>query len=178
MDINGTFNYYKEDIDSVYSWCEEMYREKFSKYFDTIHILYNRFKSIKSPVTDEELETILIDLPLQLFSASEELNKFRLQSSVIKLKKKEKKIKISSESTASSEVKRNAEADVLTTGDEILGMAVSTVITRVENEISFSRELIMSAKKLWDGRRGAESSNPVGALSGVDPGVDLPDYKI
>lgn len=179
MDMKSTFDYYIDDVDAVYNWCNEMYLNKFSRYFDIVHKLYSRFNSINSPITDEELESILIDIPLQLFSASEELNKFRLQSSVIKLKKKEKKSNIMNNislASLSSETKRKEEADVLTIEDEILVMAVSSVITRVENDISFSRELIMGAKKIWDGRRSTEQSNPVSEVPESEVKDDLPDY--
>ena len=46
----------------------------------------------------------------------------------------------------------------------ILSNALETLITRVDSEISFSRELIMSAKKIFDARRNTEQVNPINPI--------------
>ena len=60
------------------------------------------------------------------------------------------------------------------TEDKILILAYDNLITRVEKEMSYSRELIMSAKKIYDVRRNTEQSNPVSEVSSKQN--DLPDY--
>ena len=51
------------------------------------------------------------------------------------------------------------------------------VVLRVEGEISFCRELIMAAKKIWDGRRDAEGANPIHTdVSPEDTYDNLPVY--
>ena len=60
------------------------------------------------------------------------------------------------------------------TEDKILILAYDNLITRVEKEMSYSRELIMSAKKIYDARRNTEQSNPVSEVNSKQN--DLPDY--
>ena len=50
--------------------------------------------------------------------------------------------------------------------DELMISIYSKLIERVNSQISYSKELIMSAKKLWDRRKEAESAMPV---TPVDP---------
>lgn len=138
------------DLSSVQSWCDEMYEQSFSSYFSETRQLYDRMQSNVHPITDEELSDILTLTPLNLFSVSEELNRFRLNYEVIKLKAKE------------HESDKSDTGITRTIEDKLILTAYNAVITRVSNEISFSRELIMAAKKLWDRRRSAEEANPIG----------------
>lgn len=176
INIHSTLITYQGDIDAVNEWCEEIYTDKFAIYFSRVRELYQRFKSNSTPISDSELEEILTVVPLELFSVSEALNKFRVSYDTIKLGKKARKCQLAKSSEESSEAKRNAEAELLTTEDEILLVAFAAVITRVENEISFTRELIMSAKKLWDRRRNTESANPISDVV-VDTSDELPAYN-
>ena len=54
--------------------------------------------------------------------------------------------------------------------DEIAVMVYSSLIDRIEGELSFSRELIMGSKKLWDARR-SNATNPVAPVV-----PELPEY--
>ena len=140
---------------SMLDWCDEMYRTVFDEYFREIRELRSSLSDKSKPITDDELETVLTTVPLNLFAVSEALNKFKLEYEMTKLELRN--------------AKRNKQD---TTELEILSIAYSTVISRVETEISFSRELIMGVKKIWDGRRSTERSNPVSD----DPLNSLPDY--
>ena len=51
----------------------------------------------------------------------------------------------------------------------------NSVNERVRRQISFSRELIMSSKKLWDARRATEDANPIGGV--VKEETELPNYS-
>lgn len=181
--IKEVLTKYSEDIDAVQKFCDELYEENFSSNFQQVRELYKRMKSDIHPITDEELEYILTTFPLELFVTSERLNKIRLNCEVVKLKNKETIEEIRDKALAeatdqglnktqtneyvSHAVSRNmVEYDVLFS-------AYSSVITRVENEQSFSKELIMGAKKIWDARRNTELSNPVGAVV-----PELPEYSI
>ena len=55
---------------------------------------------------------------------------------------------------------------------EVLHAAYVSIVTRVENEQTFAKELIMGAKKVWDSRRSADNSNPVGLVV-----PELPEYN-
>lgn len=163
----------EDDVIAVTSWCDEMYDGIFAPYFKDVRKLYKRLQSKSRPITDDELEEILTMLPLNLFSVSESLNKFRTELEVHKMKMKQKKKEYVDSSIETSETRRTADAQYRLIEDELLCTAYSNVIARVEGEVSFSRELIMSAKKLWDGRRGGERVNPVSEGT-TEP---LPDYN-
>jgi len=170
IDLNSIVSENFEDTNAVVSWCSEIYDEKFAEFFLDARVLFEKLQSKSHPITDDDLSQILMDIPMKLFDVSEVLNQFRLNYEVVKLKNKQKEsnlIKSSSESTAS---KRKIDAELKMISDKILVLAFDSVITRVENEISFCRELIMSAKKLWDARRKSEQSNPVSEVT------ELPDY--
>ena len=170
---------YIDDIVDVSAWCDDFYNKGFSKYFANTRDLYKRMRSSGKPVSDEELTQILLDLPIALFDASESLSQIKIALEVIKLKAKEQEQERSKHCTAKTITERKDEVAVQMTDSKILIAAYQTVISRVENEISFSRELIMGAKKIWDSRRHTEESNPV---SPIDPTKKrsvngLPDYK-
>lgn len=172
IDLNSVMSENTKDIESVVSWCSEIYGEKFAEYFLNARVLFERVQSKTHPITDDELSQILIDLPMKLFDVSEVLNQFRLSYEVVKLRNKQKEsdlIKSSSETTAP---KRKSDAELQMIPDKLLVTAFDSVITRVENEISFCRELIMSSKKIWDARRKTEQVNPISEVS------DLPDYNV
>ena len=113
--------------------------------------------SEESPINHTELEWILIELPMELFTLAESLNQLRLEYDIFKLEEKDltKKSKKDSE-LGSTELELNRLRAMIS--------VYSAVITRVENEISYSKELIMGAKKIWDRYRAAEASNPVGEV--------------
>lgn len=170
---------YIDDINDVSGWCDSNYEKGFSKYFKGIRELSKRLSSNSRPITDNELQHILIDLPMALFDASEALSKLYLALEVIKLKSKEEECQFVKTSTAKTITERKDEAAVQMTETKVLMIAYQTLISRVENEISLSKELIMGAKKVWDSRRRTEESNPVNPID-PDKKQDinrLPDYK-
>ena len=163
-----------DDVQAVTSWCNEIYEEQFSKYFDESRELFGRLKSKTKPITDEELSWILINLPLSLFEVSEILNRIKVSQEVIKLRNKQKESELVKASTENSAAKRQEDAALQMLEHKLLVTAYSSVMSRVESEVSFCRELIMGAKKIWDARRRTESANPV---SPVDSHLELPDYQ-
>lgn len=173
-DIKTLNDQYSDDIDAVICWCNGIYESKFASYFKTQRELYRRLNSKKNPITDSELEQILTEMPLDLFSVSEILSQLKISQEVVKLKTTQKRADIVKSSIESTVTKREEEASLSILEDKLLKTAYSSVIERVEREVSFSRELIMGAKKIWDSRRQTEGSNPVGE---VTPGSDLPDYN-
>lgn len=175
IDLSNVLGEMQEDIDSVKTWTTELYDKYFSQYFEYQRELYDRLESKEHPVTDEELEWILTSLPLELFSVSEQLSQFQLSQEVIKLRVKQTekdKIKLSTES---SETKRKEDASYQMLEHKLLLTVYDSVIDRVSREISFSRELIMSAKKIWDARRRTDGSNPVSETV-PDNDSELPEY--
>lgn len=165
IDIDNAVKLAEEDTNSVVDWVESQYQLNFSEYFDDLHYLSHRISSKSMPITDKELESILIDLPLKLFSVAEQINRVTLNLEVIKLKNKKtltEKIKASQESTATLK-KDVAEAEMLE--DKVLELAYSCLLDRVQREVSYSKELIMGAKKVWDTRRKGDAANPVSEVS-------------
>ena len=158
MDIFEQHLIHKEEIQDLDMWFDQEYQSHFGEYFSEARKLFERLQSKSQPITDEELSWILSTLPIKLFQVSEALNRYRLATETVKIAIKRAK-------------KRNDElVDVL--GDELLVSAMSCIISAVEGEVSFSRELIMGAKKIWDSRRMAEQSMP------VSESATLPEYKV
>ena len=181
INISSVLSEYASDMSSVNKYCEDLYEQYFSQHFADVRDLYARMKSKVKPITDEELEYILTLFPMEMFAVSEALNKLRLQCEVVKLKNKEKleilrkQAKTEAESlelnkTETIEYINHRVAEQMVEYEVFLS-AHTSCITRVENEQTFAKELIMGAKKIWDSRRNAEASNPV---KEVVP--DLPEY--
>lgn len=181
--LGDILNEYADDLQSVINWCANTYDENFSFLFDNVKSLHDKLQTEKDKITDDDLEMILTDLPLALFSASEKLNGLRTTREVGKLKLKEKKLKKKEELYKAIQDKNSpfSKSDIPSLindsfiDDQVMQVALDGVINRVENEISFTRELIMSAKKIWDRRSSTDVVNPVGPI--VPEYQNLPDYS-
>lgn len=152
------------DINDACSWVNSKYAELFSEYFNEVRALSARMKSKTQPISDQELESVLTNLPLDLFEVASKLSDIKLNYEVIKLHNKKEHTEAVKQSKASTVTQRNAEADVATIGNRALELVYETLIERVEKEVSYTRELIMASKKIWDGRRKAEQSVPIGPV--------------
>ena len=179
MDLSKVDSIKQADILSVVNWCEEIYNTRFAKYFQGTRELYAKLQDRKTPITTDELEDLLTTTPLHLFSVSEELNNLRLSYEVVKLTNKSDRRAAVDDliSKGVSQSKAN-ESVSLSVESKILEDAYNTVITRVENEISFSRELIMAAKKIWDSREHGEKVNPVSPVDLMETESKLPEFYI
>ena len=171
MKISSIDATYKEEFTDISEWCDSIYSEMFSSYFQEMQNLYLKLASNYRPITDSELEEILSTVPLRLYAAAEKLNELKLRIEVIKLRIKQDKHTNLINSDASSQTARREEAAYSVIEDEMLLKVYTSLVERVESEISFSKELIMSAKKIWTSRREAEN---VGKPANS---VDLPDYS-
>lgn len=172
--IAETVKVYEDDVDAVQQWCDQIYAETFESYFVKQRELYTRLNSTLTPITDTELESILIDVPLMLFNVSEKIAAFNLRTEVIKMRLKERSAEAEAAAEGSQSARKEAAALQLIS-DQILITACTNVIQRVDREISFSRELIMGAKKIWDARRRTDSANPISEVEKPDVPV-LPEY--
>lgn len=162
---------FKEDIDETVKWCNDQYDKMFAVYFKEVRELHKRLQSASRPITDDELQQILVDLPMQLFSASEQLSQYKTALEVIKLRIKAQEAEVLRKSTARTAELRKSEAEMSQYEEKIQYSLYHSVVARVENEIELAKELIMGAKKIWDARRKTEGANPVGYVNGV------PEYK-
>ncbi len=174
MNLNDIAKKYSEDVDAVNDWSNEIYDENFKCYFDGQRKLFERLKSKDRPITDTELEWILTQTPINLFYASEKLNNIQTQSEIIKLEVKHKQLEAKKASLEKSDTAKSQEAEDAVIEDKILLIAYDAILSRVDREMAYSRELIMSAKKIYDRRKGTEQSNPVSEIKPVHQ--TLPDY--
>lgn len=175
MDLETTLKSYQGDIDEVEQWAESEYQQYFAPYFKGQIEIYKELKQDNhGTISDTSLEWILTYLPLELFSVAEQLNKLKIKQEIIKLHIREKEDEFMSnlaDSDLSQTAKKEMTAKYLAP-DKLLVDIYSSITERVGREISFSRELIMSAKKIWDARRATEGP-VVGAVKDSDV---LPDY--
>lgn len=175
INLHDTLKKLSPDINEVNEWAEEQYDQYFSEYFKGEVELYNKMKSSKGnqQIGDEELEWILTDLPLELFSVTEQLSKLKTAQEVIKISIKKTEREYVKSHTEGSETKRREEAAELTAEDRLLVSVYDSIAERVSRQMTFSKELIMSAKKIWDARRA--DGIPLPEMN-IDPSK-LPDYK-
>lgn len=164
---------YKADIDEMNEFASNLYVTNFDPYLSCIHELQTRLQSNVQPITDTELEDVLTVLPLNLFSVSEALNRMKLEQEVIKLNLKKRKVEIQNNLPEKSKISKSDLIASELADAEIIIAVYSTVISRVESEMSYCKELIMGCKKIWDGRRLSEKSNPVSEMN-IDK---LPEYQ-
>ena len=161
-DISRAIASLQEDFDSADALVEEIYQKYFARYFAGESELYAKFQDSEIVINDKELEWILITLPLNLKSVSSALAQFKQHNEIVKLKIKQRKSKDNdSEPGLDEEYK-------------LMSIIYAAVITRVEAEISFSKELIMGAKKVWDARRSSE----IAPVREIVPDQELPEYRI
>lgn len=173
MNLQKTLSAVSSDINEVNEWAEREYNKYFSQYFKGEVELYDRMKKNSDPITDQELEWILTDLPLELFSVTEQLTKLKTAQEVIKLHiKQTERNYIQDSNSPGSATQKKEDAAALTAEDKLLVTVYDSLADRVSRQMSFSKELIMSAKKIWDARRSDGVLNP--EVLGKD--TILPEY--
>ena len=161
-DLTRVLEMLKDDFEAADELVDEIYAKYFSTYFRKESEMYGKFRDADNPITDKELEWILISLPLDLKMAANALAQFKQHNEIVKLKIKQRKsAKLSDDDGLDAEFK-------------LMNIIYTSVITRVELEVSFSKELIMGAKKVWDARRSSDSA-PIGEVVNTP---DLPEYRL
>lgn len=174
LDIESAEERLLPDSEKASSWCDRQYDVLFASYFSESRELFERLNSVSHPITNDELQWILIELPIRLFRVAEQLSSFRVSYEVAKiaLHQREAEVMSDEQTIHMKSAERKEYAQYMTSGDRLLIMLHASIIERVEREISFSRELIMSAKKVWDSRFKTDTVNPVS-----EPDEDLPTYS-
>ena len=162
-DITRAVESLKEDFNSADALVSEIYERYFAKYFTKEIEMHTRFKDANVSITDDELEWLITSLPLELFSVANALAQFKQHNEIVKLKIKQRKNKSKDEVD-----------DGLDEEYKLMSIIYASVITRVEQEISFSKELIMGAKKVWDARRNGDRA-PIGEKIPEPP---MPEYRL
>lgn len=169
QDLRQLAEEYKADLDEINDMAEEIYKKNFSNYFQVPKNLAAKLRS-GSDISDNDLEDVLITVPLKLFEASESLNKFRLSLEVLKTRIRDKRVELTesieqsyqAQDTKYTQSQVSKAVDYEMSGDNLLISLYESIIKRVENEISFTKELIMSSKKLFTAR--SENVMPVGEV--------------
>ena len=158
-DISKALESLQEDFDAADNMVDDIYNKYFASYFKKELEMHARFRDADLLITDKELEWIITSLPMELFSVSYALAQFKQHNELVKLKIKQRK---------------GQEVDDPTLDDEykLMSIIYASVISRVEQEIAFSKELIMGAKKVWDARRKTEQANPISEVN-----KELPVYQ-
>lgn len=172
MDLQKVLSSHEKDIKEIEEWAESEYQKYFAEYFKEQAGIYKSMKEGNQIIPDSTLEWILTYLPLELFSVSENLSTLRTKQEVIKLHIKECEDQIAAENPELSATARKEKAASMTAEDRLLVDIYASIADRVNREISFSRELIMSAKKVWDARRASEGP----MIGGIKQSDELPDY--
>lgn len=168
-ELTTLMNNCEGELKEISDMAEEIYQKNFSDFFKVPRELSEKLTK-GSDISDTALEDVLITTPLKLFEGSEALNKFRLSLEVLKTRVKSNKSeiskryveehKISGEKYTQAQLTQYVEEE--TFGDNLLVTLYDSVIKRVENEMSFTKELIMSAKKLYSAR--VENVMPIGEV--------------
>lgn len=169
-----------DSIESNYgdlnTWCKDEYNENFKEYFKGIELLQGNLYNESRPITDEELEEILTTIPLNLFSVSEILSSFKLKKEAVKseIKKIKYVINNSDEFKDFTKEQLKEQNDMACINHELLIKGYECVIDRVEHEMSYSKELVMAAKKLWTARQ--QTIEDAKFMESKAVNNELPDY--
>ncbi len=173
LNLKESLDKHRADIDEVNAWADSEYDKYFAPYFKGEVELYNKMKSSTDvAITDTELEWILTDLPLELFTVTEQLSKLKTAQEVIKVNIKQREREYIANAEGSM-TQRKEEASTLTAEDKLLVDVYESIAERVSKQMSFSKELIMSAKKIWDARRADGILLPEVSL---DKEATIPEY--
>lgn len=152
-----------EGADDLVKWCDDIYNENILPHFKEVNDFYDKIeKSEWRPISDDDLEMILTTLPLRLYSATEAVNRLGIHLSIMKFNAK-RGIDVEDEDTRKMTMQAM----------QAIANAYETIIGRAEREMTFCRELIMAAKKIWDARKRSECAMPVGEVV-----PDITDNKL
>lgn len=161
----------EQEINATLDIIQKEYDLRFADKFKQVKEISARMRSEVRPISDAELNWVLIDLPMILFDVSEQLSQIKTSFEVLKLTSKEKEAELIGKSTAKTATAKKAEAELQMTEYKAEIIIYQALIQRVDNEVDLARELIMGAKKIFDSRRKTEQVNPVSPVNGV------PSYK-
>jgi hypothetical protein len=150
--ISNALKEIQDDFKAADQLEESIYQTYFAKYFKLEEDLYARFRDTQVPINDSELEQIITVLPLDLISAANALSQFRAHNEIGKLAAKQRK---------KAKDASNLPADDTDTEFQLMTIVYNAVISRVESQLSFSKELIMGAKKVWDAHRKTDQPVPI-----------------
>lgn len=168
-----------KNADSAVQWADELYHDRFYRYFVEVHDMWASVSNVDNPISDNQLDICLTKLPLELFAVSEALASFKISIEAVKfeIKKAEFDQRKTLMAERTNETKEEIEKLVQFSGIEnkfLLGV-YTKIVERVENEMRFTREVIMACKKIYSARH-VNDQPPVNE-SNTEPGANLPSYS-
>lgn len=175
MALHENINRVQSDIEST----TKQYIDEIHDEFCEIYRLADAMNNSRKPISDEDLEYVLIDLPLKLFTASEYLAKLSSVVEALKLENIQKEADIRKDINESIDLGRmkctqhelKLSIEVALAENKASIICLNRVIKQIEKQLTYCRELIMSAKKIWDARRRTEAIIPIN-----EPNIeDLPE---
>lgn len=176
--FEGLFQEAQEDLQAIEEWVDSIWEAKFEPSFAEARSLYSKLKNADVPISDTDLERIITILPLDMLEAAEHLNQLRLSSETFKLLNKDKETTLLRDRPDGMSVSDHKQmVELAMTERKLLTAAYNAIITRAENQMTFCREMIMSAKKIFDSRRSTEKAVPIGAPNTEDSAPSLPSYS-
>ena len=89
MDIKELIHITMYGVEELDDWCEKIYQDNFGEYFKGVKKLRSQMElAERNPISDADLEMVLIDLPLELFSALEQVHRMRTHQELMKVNAK------------------------------------------------------------------------------------------
>ena len=167
-------NEYSSDFSKIDKWVDDQYTSNFSEYFDEMDDLYESLNNSHNPITDKQLEMILVDIPLKLYTVAEVLNKYKIKIEYMKLNISKKKREFIKNSELKTKTEKLESANASVEDDEFIVKCYQLVVDRVDRQLAYARELIMSAKKIWTARKDAEKI--VSVVDQTKINTDLPEF--
>lgn len=174
MNLSDNANRVRTEIEST----TQVYIDNIHDELAQVYSLASKLNPDGTPVSDKDLEYILMDLPLKLFTVSEYLAKLSGMVEALKIENTQKEIDIRSNVAGQIACgEKYTQQDMKTLIDSALIenkatiVCLNTAIKQIEKQLTYCRELIMSAKKIWDARRRTENIMPV-SESNIE---DLPE---
>lgn len=151
---------FDEEISEAQKYAFKLYDDIFAKYFADVLKLYDKVKQDSKPISDTDLEYILTFVPLDMCVINESIAPIELKRDLAKHALKYGNL---------SDDDKWANHTIISIYDNILN--------RVQHQMSFCREFIMTAKKIWDRRKGSEEASPISGIRNDSVDSDLPEYQ-
>lgn len=152
-DISTLDREFESEVGDLTAWVNSQYDEHFADLFSVVNDLKVRFESDTNPISDEELERILSELPLSMIEISEQVNAYKLKAEANKLKVDSYRTILMESAEGGTKQERSDKIEVELFNMKLLQCAYTSLISRVDRELVYAKELIMGAKKIWTARR-------------------------
>ena len=173
MDLEKSFN---EEIGGISDWVESQYNQYFAKDFEIVRNLQAAFNSETKQISDTDLERIMTELPIRMAEASEHLNSYKLKANALKLKTSVTRNELMDTAEGGTKAEKTEAVNAALLNYDLLACAYDGIISRVDRELVYAKELIMGAKKVWTARTRA-TEDTAQSEPPLDSEGNLPEYR-